>query len=500
MTRFSESGRNFLFTSFLIITLFIFSGNPLGAEETDVVRGSAVVVPVFQGSVQLNAMLNKSRISINKVMNRLGRFLPVELNRLESAVNDAGVMKTVGDYDRLASRLDVSLYILLSAYRRGRTIYVQMKVVPLDKAFGHLRKNILIKSYNPTMVPTKCARQAAVLHRDLSLRVKVESCSAHTCRINAGQWHGVTEGELRSAEGISLKILSVERYRSTVAKTGRISPGMILTGNIKVNEEPLVRELETLLERQIIHRYGAENTLMKGNDPEKRMLEGACIINPGANFCLPGYGAHLATSYLGFKDLKPHVPGVAATATLMVMHFTLTEMLTGFKSNFAPWVQDGDKSNGMKNLHVFLWASLPLTMTAGWLDQLAFQYRKSNTLPPYFNDHDRAAAAMSFFCPGAGHFYKGYSLTGWGYYGFEMTLASLTAWYGGKKGKTWIYLLGGLGSLKVLEMIHAYLAAPDFPVYRYEKELPKEHAVFSFMMRPSETGDPVFAGALTFSF
>ncbi len=500
MTRFSEIGRNYLFTSFFIIILFLLPGNALRAEETDVVRGSAVVIPVFQGSVQLNAMLNKSRISINKVMNRLGRFLPIELNRLESAVNEAGVIKTVGDYDRLASRLNVSLYILLSAYRRGSVIYVQMKVVPLDNAFKHLRKNIMIKSYNPTMVPTKCARQVAVLHRSLSLRIKVESCEANTCRINVGQWHGVKEGELKSEEGVSLRVLSVERYRSTVAKTRRISSGMVLTGTVKVNEKPLVRELDAALEKQILRRYGAEYTLMKRNDPEKRMLEGACIINPGANFCLPGYGAHLATGYLGFKDLKPHVPGVVATATLMVMHFTLTEMLTGFKSNFAPWVQDGDKSDGMKNLHIFLWASLPLTMSAGWLDQLAFQYRKSNTLPPYFRDHDRAAAAMSFFCPGAGLFYKGYSLTGWGYYGFEMSLASLTAWYGGKKGKTWVYLLGGLGGLKILEMIHAWLATPDFPVYRYEKDLPKEHAVFSFMMRPSETGDPVFAGALTLSF
>jgi len=482
------------------MSLCILLSNPLGAEESDLVRGNTAVIPVFQSSDQLNTMLNQSRISINKVMNRLGHFLPIELNRLESAVNDAGVMKTVGDYDRLAVRLKVSLYILLSGYRRGQQIYLQMKIVPLDAAYGHLRKNILIKSYNLTMMPTKSARQVALLLNNMRLKIKIESCGEKTCRINAGQWNGLKKGIFQTAEGIPLTVIKPGRYRSLIKKTPLITRGMTLRGKDRTDSTSLVKELDRDLEKQILRRYGAKSTLLSGNDPEKRMIEGACIINPGANFCLPGYGAHLATGYLGFKDLKPSYPGVAATATLMVMHFTLTEMLTGFKSNFAPWVQDSDKSDGMKNLHIFLWASLPLTMTAGWLDQLAHQYRKSSSLPPYFSDHDRAAAAMSFFCPGAGLFYKGYSLTGWGYYGLEMTLASLTAWYGGKKGKTWMYLLGGLGGLKILEMLHAYLAAPDFAVYRYEKELPKEHAVFSFMMRPSESGDPVFAGGMVFTF
>ena len=350
------------------------------------------------------------------------------------------------------------------------------------------------------MIPVKLARVAATLHKDLRLRMTVESCGPEICTINAGQWHGLKKGRYSTRETGDLQVLSVRRYRSTVVRTGGMKKGTLLTGSELADPRLLIEELDRKLEKQIVRRYGAENTLLKGNDPEKRFIEGACIINPGANFCLPGYGGHLATGYLGFKDMKPHIPGVVATASLMVMHFTLTEMFTGFRSNFAPWIQDGDKSKGMKNLHIFLWASLPVTMTVGWLDQLAHQYGRVKSLPPFFEGHDGAAAVMSFVCPGAGLFYKGYSLTGWSYYGIEMTLASLAAWYGGQKGNTWIWLLAGLGGVKILEVVHAWLVEPDFSVYQFEKELPKEQAVFSFMMRPSEAGDPVFAGAMSFSF
>lgn len=464
------------------------------------VRGNVVVLPVPQASIQMNAMLSNSQKKIYDTFNILGRFIPVELNRVDSAIKDFGEIKKVSDYDKVAAKLNVPLYILLSSYGRGNTYYIEMKVVSLDSAYSHLRRNIVIKSKDISMLPTKCALEIAKIHRNLPLRITVQSCSTNSCIINAGQWHGLEGGSLNSDEGTPLQVRTLLRYRSIIEKTPGIEKGTILILRKKPDTENVIKKLGKELESQILYRYGAENTTLKKQNPEKRFIAGACVINPGANACLPGYGAYLATGYLQLSG-KPYIPGVVAASTLTVMHFTFTEMLTGFRSNFFPWIQDGNKSDGMKNMHIFLWASLPVTLTNAWLQQLAHQYRNHKSLPPFFRERDGAAVAFSFFSPGAGLMYKGYTAIGWGYYAIEMSLSSLTAWYGGRSGDKWMYLLAGLGSVKIIELVHAWLVEPNYAVYRFEKEPAKRHAVFSFMMRPSiEEGDAVFAGGMTLSF
>ncbi len=498
MTLKTFNRRRTAFTIFFLFHFFAFSGAALFGEEKPV-RGNVVVLPVPQPALQVNAMLGNAQKKINDCFDRLGRFLPVELNRVDAKMSEYGEIKRVSDLEKVAAQLDVSLYVLLSSYARGRVYYVDMKIVPLEKNYSFLRKNLVIKSHDLSLLPVKCALEIAKIHRNLSLRIKVESCSNSYCTVSAGQWHGLEKKEYLTVEGPSLNVTRLYRYRALVKKGKDINAGSFLTLRRKPKAEQMMKELKREREEKILARYGADNTLLKGKKPEQKMILGACIINPGANACLPGYGAWLATGYLNLKG-KPHVPGVVAASTLTVLHFTLTEMLTGFHSNFFPWVQDGDKSDGMQYLHIFLWSSVPLTLTNAWLHQLAHQYHGLESFPPFFRERDGAAVAFSLFVPGAGLIYKGYSAIGWSYYAVEMSLASLAAWYGGRGGKTWVYLLAGLSAVKVIELVHAWLAEPAYSLYRFEKEEPRNRAVFSFMLRPSMTGDAVLGGGAIMRF
>ena len=48
----------------------------------------------------------------------------------------------------------------------------------------------------------------------------------------------------------------------------------------------------------------------------------------GANACLPGYGAFMATQYLGFRDSAPDTAGIALGASSIAAQLLLPSLMT----------------------------------------------------------------------------------------------------------------------------------------------------------------------------
>lgn len=487
------------FGGIVLTAILLLSFSP-GAWSNDLseVRGEIAIFVVPQGAVQLKALVGESEAAIAGVLNSLGRFLPVENNSLRQALPHKDDY-SLDEFHNVAEDLEVSLYIVLSIYHGGNEIVAEMKVVPLNPLYEGLRRNIVVKSRVLANIPLKLAREIALLHRNLPLHARIMGKKGDSLVLAAGQWHGLTAGGYSTADGRAVTVKQAGRYISMAEAPGMDEKREYVTLVLYPRVDEVIQRLDERIEANTLYRYGLGNTLLKGSDPERRFIESICVINPGANVCVPGYGSFLATEYLGFKNAKPHLPGVVLSSALFLNHLLLTEYMTGFKSNFFPWKQDGDKSDSMKSLHMFLWCSLPVTVTVSYFDQLAYQFSTTEHLPAFFQYPDETALAFSLLFPGGGLMYKGYRVMGWAYYAVEMPLAGFAA-YNYRDGKKLAIALSALGTVKILEMVHAWFTDPAYEFRRYELRGGTLLPVLSLNALPGEGDEMIYRASLTARF
>lgn len=457
-----------------LLALMLLSGAaPASGSSREELSGNVVIFGTPQTGSSLIALTDESISYLKRVCNRLGRFRPVENNRLDwamSIVRERGYER--GDfYTSVSAALKVDMFIVISLYQQGRTIFAEMRVTPLKGDLRIVEKRIRVRSRIFKNIPLKLGRELAYLHNALPLRAQViDRYPDRMYRLNIGQWNNIEEGRRYALDRGYLVVVARGRYQSIARIIGaQRDAGDTVSIPLYPETSGIIDEIEDRISQNAERGYGLSNTLLKGEYPEKRMIEGICIINMGGNVCLPGYGAYLSTHYLGFKDAKPDVTGIVLSSSMVVLHFTVPEFITRFRINFFPWEKDGDKTGDMQNLQIFLWASLPLTFSVAYMNQLAYQFHDSEHLPPFFSDRDAAASAFSLFIPGGGLFYKGYRFGGWCYYLSEMLLAGYGVYHydSGRRGR---YGLAALGCIKALELLHAYLIEPSYRFYRIETE------------------------------
>jgi len=438
----------------------------LYAEEPKSVYGNFIIFTIPQNSIQLNAIAYESERIMLDTCASLGRLLPIEKKRLPNALSEIQEGDETIDLAAIARALDASLYMIINLYSDGKTITAEARCFALRAEYKQMEKIITVRSAVPSNIPLKLASEMAALHSKMPVYANIMRTERNNYIIDAGQWHGLSEREYSTNIG-SLKIISAGRYRSI----GGFREHSDAT-NVRIDVYPdtgrLQKDIDARIHKNTLSFYNIGSRILKDDDPEKRFITGTCIINPGANACLPVYGSFLAMDYLGFNEANLHVPGFIAALLSFTTQLTLTEFMTGFKTNFFPWVRDSNKSAAMLRLQRFLWCSLPLTFTISYFDQLAWQMNRTQNLPPFFKYKDGTAAVLSLLFPGGGLMYKGLHVAGWSYYAAEMSLAGY-AFYTLRNKKA-PYIFGALGVLKGLEIIHAFLAEPDYSFYKLEKD------------------------------
>ncbi|HSV97331.1 MAG TPA: hypothetical protein VLM75_10410 [Spirochaetota bacterium] len=454
-----------------LLLLAALPGAMAGAAEMRVnppSGGVAVfVLPVADSA--LGALGIESAAALRDSFDRCGRFLPVEEHQLRWAFRGAESGAEADFYGRAARLLDVDLYVVVALSRMGEVYGATMRVVPRRGDLAHLERVVRFESRIMVNIPLRLAKAAASLHEGLPVNAAVVAhLDSDRYLIGAGQWHGLGAGTYPTRDHGTVEVLVTGRYESVV-RMPSAKPGT--EAKIVIPIYPDARGRSSLYALRIsentIARYGAGSTLLKDADPRKRYIEGACIINPGGNACLPVYGAFLATGYLGFRDPKADVPGLAVSGSVLALQFSLPSFLSGFSVHFFPWERDGDKTRDMQRLQAVMWATAPLTISAAYFDQLAAQFSRSGALPPFFEDRDAFAALCSAVVPGGGQFYKGRRLAGWGFFISEMALGACSAYYFDDRDRGRL-LLAALGAVKLADIAGAFFMRTGYDVYNRE--------------------------------
>ncbi len=461
--------------------------------------GGVAVFVLPSADPALGALGIESGAALRDAFDRCGRFLPVEEHQLRWAFRGAGSTAEDDFYGRAARLLDVDLYVIVAPSRMGEIYGAAMRVVPRRGDLAHLERVVRFESRIMVNIPLRLAKAAASLHEGLPVSAPVVArLELERYLIGAGQWHGLSAGTFPTRDHGAIEVLVTGRYESVV-RIPSAKPG--IESKIVIPVYPDVRgqsrRYAARISENTIVRYGAGSTLLKNTDPRKRYIEGACIINPGGNACLPVYGAFLATGYLGFRDPKADAPGLAISGSMLALQLALPSFLTGFSAHFFPWERDGDKTRDMQRLQAVMWATTPLTVSAAYFDQLAVQFSRAGALPPFFEDRDAFAALCSAVVPGGGQFYKGRRLAGWGFFISEMALGACSAYYFDDRGRGRL-LLAALGTVKLADIASAFFMRTGYDIYNRETADDRAALVPFLQMREIPGGEDIMMLGLSY--
>lgn len=397
----------------------------------------------------------------------------------------------------LLSLFNADIAVFLSLIQDRGIFRLSIKAVSYTSEEEKVLLDASVLSSIPENISLKAALKCLEFLKDIQLEAEVGDIDeAGLALIDAGQWNGLEIGKYETSIG-TIYIRSIERYSSFV--TGEnISAGKGIVFDISPDFSTLIAETEKNIKSNIVKKFGTDEELNKRSSSSKELVYSTCIINPGASILLPGYGSYLSLDYLGIQNSKPDWLGIAISAGLVAGHLTLPGLMTNFDVNFFPWVRDKDKTAGMQRLHIFLWASIPLTYTISFYNQMAYQYHLKNILPPMFDEIDNTSAVISLFVPGGGLFYKGYRGAGYSFYAAEMSLLGYGIY--SENGDKRKIAFSVFAAVKAADIALAWLLKPSYSVYRNEISAIESGPQFSLGMLPGMEGEGEFIFSVRQSF
>ncbi|MBN2040019.1 MAG: hypothetical protein JW864_08265 [Spirochaetes bacterium] len=449
------------------LTLVILLSFIISSQAEDGTYSDKVGIFGIAGNRTNAALTTETADYIKKIFTYCGRFMPEESKQLDTALEKAKNSNSRNVYIHAGELLSLDILVMVVSYQLGNAVYSDVNIVPLNSAYENFKKTIRIKSENKLNIPLKAGREIAILHRNLPVTALIKKKYENGLYlINAGEWHGLRENTVYPTQKSDIKIEQTGRFESLarIPHLKEIKEKIIIRTYPETDK--ILEEITNDISGNTISKYSITD-ITSGNT-EKRLLESVCLVNIGTNLIIPGYGAFLSTSYLGFENPKPDPYNITLSTSLIAMHLLLPELMTGFDVNFFPWKQDSDKTEKMQNLQKFLWISLPLTFSASYMDQLAYQFIQSEKLPPFFKNRNNMAGLFSLFIPGGGLFYKGRRAAGWGFYFSEMALAGYGIYNQNKdKGR---YALYASGAVKIFDIAYAWFCSSGFSFYDRELE------------------------------
>ncbi len=432
---------------------------PLYSQE-----GNCVIFAEYSGRAAQDSALSLTEIEVRRVLYETGRLMPVEDSLRNDALRSSNGKDSVSLYEQAALKLKVKRYFVFRALVvPGRSV---LNVTVFLKEGGDFRREMErnIYTWNHKNIPIRGALFVADYVSSLPIRAAVVSKEeGRVLLLDRGQWSGLRPG-IYSVQGGRVKILSTTRFSSrAVMEEG--SASKTITFPITAETSYIKNRLEDELLSNDVAKLGIDSELEKRGNPVRESIMGTCLINMGANACMPIYGSFLATEYFGFKNSKPHLPGLFIGAGLLVAQLGAVPIHCESIDVFFPWGTHSKRSHRERNMQIGLWATIPLLYTASYLHQLSWQLETRGMLPPVFMNHNVAASLLSFFVPGGGLFYKGYRYGGWLLYSGEVGLLSYSLVKGGGHAKRGYILLG---VVKTLDIWAAAILRPSYGVYKRE--------------------------------
>jgi len=392
--------------------------------------------------------------------------------------------------------LKADVYAVLTSYDENGDYVLKIDLIPLNAKYKELKTERILKSRIPENLRLKAAREFYEILKEITLKSEVlRVLDDGSAVISSGQWHGL-EAESYSTAAGNLKIKNVSRY-SAVAEGGSFSTGQVIEFKLIPDLEKYIKRINYEIAENTVRKHGSDGILDKRDGRIKESIQGTCVINQGANFCLPGYGSVLSVEYMGIEKAKTDYAGVLIALSLTAVHLGLVPVMTDFDVKFIPWMRDSGRTDRMERLNYFMWGSLPFTFTASFFNQLAYNYKEKKMLPPQFADHDISAAALSLLIPGGGLFYKGYRWAGWGLYMGEISLAGYASYVEDKNTRS--ILLVSLGVFKCAEFLASYFIPQSYDFYKREVSS-ADDVDFSAGISKNKAGDSEITASLTLRY
>ncbi len=478
--------------AFTFFILFFFSY----ALGNDAVRGDFVIFPSFTGNSIYDSILKGCESAIIDASSRAGCVVPVEYNYKKAAIEKSDGSDRAGLYRNAALYLKADMLAVLTVSDQSGEFIATVSLVPVTEKYHDLKKEITVRSRVPENIPLKAAREFALMFKKRALSGRViRVYDDGSALIDSGQWHGLNAGSYQTSAG-DVEIKTVSRYTSVI-RGRHLAAGTEISFGILPDIKNYIDELDHAIRENTVRKYGTDEILNRRDGSVRESIQGTCVINQGASFCAPGYGSFLSIEYMGIEKGKADYPAIAITGSLTVLQIGLVPYMTGFDAEFLPWVDDSARSSGERRLNYFLWGALPLTFTASFYSQLAYNYHIKNMLPPQFTEHDMSASLLSVFVPGGGLFYKGYRWAGWGVYLAEMSMAGYAVYTDDRDMR--MKLVAGVAAAKTLEVLISYIIPPSYSFFN--REIAASHNLdFSVGIKPSHDSGSELTAAVSFRY
>jgi hypothetical protein len=445
---------------FLSIILFTVLSAACIVHPAYAIKESVALMPLHTGAAAGDSAADSAVWKMRDMFAGMGRYNPLPENALSPQIAQIYTSDNNFDRERFIREKNLSLFISISIVPRGGKYLGSIEVLP---AGGRVR-TVNFESTIVSVVILGMEREIILLHEKKALSCAVlKQVSPGKYLLDEGDSAGLLPGiEYAGTKGECVTIIQTARNTSFAGSDSPLE-GTVILKKFTDTDEYLSKNTDSV-EKEIFRKYSSESTILAGIPPEKRFVESVLIINPLSNIILPGYGASLSTSYMGFKNPKYSFPGIGMTLAFEAYQLGYTSWVTDRKGNFFPWVADHDKTAQQLRYQRYLWSTLPVTWTVSFCDQLSAQYESSAILPPYFANRDSAAFFLSAVIPGGGLFYKGYRASGWSVYTAEFAAMGFYVRHKGEHKSR--YGLYGAGAVKLGELACAYLLPPSYRAFR----------------------------------
>ena len=480
----------------ILISLIIIYGAAAKANGEPGINGDFVIFTSYTGNPLYDELIRTGEYALLETCYRAGRLVPVEFHYKKAAIEKSEGADRDNLYRNTAVYLKVGIYAVITSYNENGFYVLRLKLVPLNDKYRDLECEKTVRAHIPENIPLKAAREFAGLLKGVSLKSDIlEIYDDGSALINSGQWHGLEIGSYSTDAG-TVNVKNISRYRSVV-KGANFADRRVIDFKLFPQLDSYIKKIDYDIRINTAKVYSRDEFLNKRDGAVKGAIQGTCLINQGASFCLPGYGSYLSLDYMGIENGEPDYAGIFITLSLTALHLGLVPALTDFDVMFLPWVSDNDRTVQMKRLNYFLWGTIPLTFSVSFFSQLEYNYMGKRLLPPKFEDPDISAAVVSVFIPGGGMFYKGYRWTGWGVYLGEMSLAGYAVYEGDSSRRN--RLLCSLAVFKLAEIAASYYAPVSYPWFN--RELSSSGDVdFSIGLNKNSAGGGEFTASASFRY
>ena len=457
-------------------------------------QADLVLLNVVTGSKTADTVAIDCVEEIRQLLDATGRFFPESRAKTmqmfsDGQFNDSKMLETAG-------KSGIRRFWTVTVVQDASKIHALVEMIELSGETIK-RREIRISSGIVQNLSLLAAREVAKVISHTEITAKVLSIGDNgRCIVEAGQWHGIIEGQRYATSEGSAVAEQTGRFVSTLILGKKPSSDTIVI-HLDPDIDQYADALNQHIRKNIVRTHGIENVLLTQGEPaEKKLFTSTLVINSGASLVLPGYGSYLSVYYMGFQNPKPSYAGMFAGAGTECIQLLAVPVMTGFKANFFPWTDDHSRTHSQKSLQIFLWSTIPLTWASTYFDQLAVSYESGKILPPLFDHADESAAVSSLLLPGGGLFYKGHRGAGWGYFASEIGVGSYVAYnWRSRKGKNAAMLLC---AIKGIEIINAYFIRPSYSFYNREFE-GEGRANIELSFRPDGKNiAPALAAVLTF--